>query len=135
MDELTPKELFLQSVKRCIASEEFLPAFYQRFLGESEEIRAKFRYTDFKKQNDMLRRSLELCAGATSGETAALAEINERATTHDRDHLNIEPRFYDIWQTAIIATAKEFDSEWSDETEAAWHRILGFAVKHMIRKY
>ncbi len=59
----------------------------------------------------MLSRSLELCAGATSGKPEALAEMHRRATSHDRDHLNIEPRFYDSWMETIIATAKDFDEE------------------------
>lgn len=83
----------------------------------------------------MLRRSLEMCATATQGEAEALYELNERATTHDRHHLNIEPRFYDIWLETIIATAREFDDQWTDAIEAAWRRILGHVVQHMIRKY
>ena len=135
MDELTPRELFLQSVKRCVGNEAFIPAFYERFLGSSEEIKEKFRFTDFDKQNKMLSRSLELCAGAAAGEPESLAEITERATTHDRNHLNIEPRFYDAWLDAIVATASDFDDEWTDSIEAAWRNILGHVVQRMIRKY
>ena len=135
MDELTPKEVFLQSVGRCVASEAFIPAFYKRFLGSSEEIRHKFRFTDFEKQNKMLARSLELCAGATAGEPEALAEINERATTHDRYHWNIEPRMYDMWLESIIETARDFDDQWTDAVEAAWRTILGHVVQRMVRKY
>jgi hypothetical protein len=44
----------------------------------------------------MLRRSLKLSAGATEGESAALAELKERAETHDRNHLDIKPELYDL---------------------------------------
>ncbi|QDS98679.1 globin [Adhaeretor mobilis] len=135
MDEPTPKELFLQSVSRCVGIEAFIPSFYDRFLASSEEIRAKFRFTDFEKQNKMLARSLELCACATAGEAESLAEINERATTHNRDHMNIEPRLYDTWLDSIVETASEFDDEWTDAIEAAWRRILGHVVQRMVRKY
>ena len=135
MDEPTPKELFLQSVSRCVNKDAFIPAFYERFLGASAEIRDKFRSTDFDKQNKMLARSLELCAGATAGEAKSLAEINERAMTHDRNHLNIEPRLYDIWLETIVGTARDFDDQWSDSVESAWRKILGHVVNHMIRKY
>lgn len=131
----TPRELFLQSVQRCTASAGFIPSFYERFLAISDEIRSKFLFTKFEKQNEMLRRSLELCAGATAGEPDSLAEINERAETHDRHHLNIDAHLYEYWLEAIIETAQEFDQEWSDEVELAWRRILGFAVQHMTRKY
>ncbi|QDT04476.1 hypothetical protein K227x_28670 [Rubripirellula lacrimiformis] len=135
MDEPTPKELFLKSTERCLANEAFIPAFYDRFINTSDEIRRKFRFTDFEKQNKMLRRSLELCAGATTGEADSLAEMNMRAKTHDRDHLNIAPRLYDLWFESIITTASEFDDQWDDKIEAAWRRILGHVVQHMIRKY
>jgi len=135
MEELTPKDLFLQSVGRCVANELFLPEFYSRFVGASEEIQARFRFTDFDQQYVMLRRSLELCAGATSGDPESMREINERAVTHDRDHLNIKPEFYDIWLETIIDTARIHDSQWNEAVEAAWQRILGHVVKHMLRKY
>lgn len=60
MDKLTPKEQFLQSVDRCAACGGFIPAFYERFLSTSEEVRKKFEHTDFKNQNKMLLRSLRL---------------------------------------------------------------------------
>jgi hemoglobin-like flavoprotein len=135
MDEPTPKDLFLQSVNRCVGNEAFFRAFYERFLGSSEEIKDKFRFTDFDKQNKMLARSLKLCAGATAGEAESLAEITERATTHDRNHLDIEPRLYDVWLEAIVAAASEFDDEWTDSIEAAWRKILGHVVQRMIRQY
>ena len=135
MDEPTPKDLFLRSVRRCVGNDAFIPAFYERFLGSSDEIREKFLFTNFDKQNEMLARSLELCAGATAGETESLAEISERATTHDRNHLNIEPPLYDIWLETIIETASEFDDQWTESTEAAWRRILGHVIHHMIREY
>ncbi len=135
MDEPTPKDLFLESVGRCTASEAFIPAFYECFLNSSDEVKHKFRFTDFEKQNKMLLRSLQLCAGATSGDPEALREINQRATTHDRDHLNIDPKLYDLWLNALIATARDFDDQWDDIVEAAWHRILGHVVQLMVRKY
>ena len=135
MNELSRKDLFLQSVNRCVGNEEFIPAFYERFLGSSEEIKDKFRSTNFDRQNKMLARSLELCAGATAGEAKSLAEITERATTHDREHLDIEPRLYDVWLETIVATASDFDDAWTDSVETAWRTILGHVVQRMIRKY
>lgn len=135
MDEPILRSLFLQSVNRCLDCEEFLPAFYERFLGASDEIRSKFRFTDFNRQHRMLRRSLELCAGALSNKPEALCEIHERAATHDRDHLNIEPWHYDAWLEAMIGTACDVDDQWSEAVEAEWRKVLGHVVQHMIRRY
>ena len=133
--DASPKDRFLQSLDRCSHNEGFIPAFYDRFLSASEEIRDKFRHADFEKQNRMLLRSLTLAAGATSGEPESLREIRERAETHDRHHLNIEPRLYDIWLISVIEVAAEFDTEWNDSIEEAWNTILGHVIQHMIKYY
>lgn len=135
MDDTSPKDLFLQSLERCVASDAFVNSFYERFMGKSEEVRAKFRFTDFKKQNAMLKHSLELCAGATVGDPEALRELNERAITHDRHHWNIDAKLYALWLEAIIETASDFDEQWNDAIGSSWRRILGHAIQHMIRKY
>ena len=109
MNELTdfpsPKDCFLESVNRCAGCAGFLPAFYHRFLSSSHEVREKFQDTDFEQQNRMLLRSLRLSAGATAGRPESLRELRDRAETHDRHHLNIEPRLYDLWLKSIIDTA------------------------------
>ncbi len=119
MDEPTPKELFLQSLSRCTAAENFIPSFYDRFLNSSDDVREKSQHTDFERQNRMLLRSLKLAAAATSGDPEGLRELRERAETHDRYHLNIEPKFYYLWRSAIIDTASETDALWNDATNNA----------------
>ena len=56
-EEPAPKDLFLDSLNRCAASDNFIPAFYDRFLASSDEVQAKFEDTDFTVQNRMLLRS------------------------------------------------------------------------------
>jgi hemoglobin-like flavoprotein len=132
---LSHRDCFLQSLNRCSQNEQFIPAFYDRFLSTSEDIRDRFKDTDFEKQNQMLLRSLKLAAGATAGDQESLREIHERAVTHDRHHLNIEPRLYDAWLHSVIAAASEFDEQWDALVEESWDTILGYVVKHMIRYY
>ena len=135
MNEPSQRDIFLLSVERCTASSNFFPSFYERFMGASDEVKNKFKYTDFEIQNKMLRRSLELSAGAISGDRESLTEIRNRSETHDRYHLDIKPRLYDIWLNAIIETASEYDDKWDDSVEAAWRKILGHVVKRMTRDY
>lgn len=129
------KDVFLDSLERCLESEAFIPQFYDRFLSSSDEIRNKFRYTDFEKQNKMLAASLRLVAAATQGNQEGLHELNARAETHDRYHLNIKPELYDVWMVTVIDTARDFDRQWTGDVESAWHQILQYAVDKMIRKY
>lgn len=135
MDKLTPKKLFMESLDRCAASEDFIPAFYNRFLISSELVRSKFKDTNFPRQNKALLRSLRLAAEATDGRPFALKEIQERAVTHDRHHLDIEPGLYVNWLAAVIETAAEFDDQWSESIERAWREILGHVIHHMTKHY
>jgi hemoglobin-like flavoprotein len=135
MEQITHKEHFLASLERCTSNEDFIPSFYDRFLSSNEEIRRKFDRVDFDHQNQMLLRSLQLAAGATSGDPESLKEIQTRGESHDRRHLNIELCHYEHWLESVIETAKEFDAEWANPIEESWRSILGFVIKHMIKMY
>lgn len=134
-DEPTHREVFLESLERCVASREFFASFYERFLATSEEVRAKFRNTDFERQNAMLLGSLRLAAGAADGQSAALRELRERAESHDRHHLDIQPRLYDLWLDSILDTARRSDGHWSETIERAWRIVLGHVINHLARHY
>lgn len=135
MAEPTARDIFLASLDRCSAKADFIPGFYKRFLQSSEEIRAKFRFTDFEKQNAMLVESLRVSAGATEGSPEALQELKSRAHSHNRDHLDIKPELYHFWLDAAIATAEEFDENWTEEVATAWNKILGFVIEYIKKRY
>jgi len=135
MGDASPKDLFLQSLTRCAQDQKFLHAFYERFMASSDEVRRKFKRTNFAKQHQMLLQSLRLAAGATAGEPQALSEIHERAETHNHENLDIAPHLYDFWRDALIETATEFDAEWNEEVAEAWTRLLSFIIKQMTKHY
>ncbi len=135
MDKRTPKEIFLASLLRCLKAGDFIGAFYERFLASSDVIAAKFAKTDMAKQRTMLAATLKLTAGATEGEPAALKELRARAETHNRDHLNIRPEYYDYWRAALIETAIDYDPDWDVRTHVIWNRILTDVIHHMIKHY
>lgn len=134
-DEIMPKDLFLQSLDRCSASEGFIPTFYEKFMASSDEVREKFAQTSFEQQNKMLLRSLRLAAGATNGEMKSLVELRERAESHDRHHLDIRPELYDLWLSALLDAACEYDEQWDASIENAWKSVLGFVIHRMTAKY
>lgn len=131
----SPRDCFLKSLSRCTQNDDFIPVFYNHFLSTSDEIREKFKNTDFEKQNQMLLRSLRLAAGATTGEVESLREMRERAETHDRHHLNIEPHLYDDWLASVIKAASECDPEWDASIDEGWRKVLGHVIKHMTKYY
>ncbi|REK22189.1 MAG: globin [Planctomycetota bacterium] len=135
MTTLGSREIFTASLARCVTSDAFVATFYRRFLASSDEVRAKFQHTDFAVQHRMLLRSLELIAAATAGDVEGLAELNARAESHDRHHLNIKRPLYELWLDALLETAREFDPEWDDSIEVAWRSVLGHAIDYMVRRY
>lgn len=132
--EAGPKDLFLASLARCVQGG-FADRFYERFLATSPDVRDKFASTNFERQKPRLVRSLELIAAATEGRPTGLRELHERAETHSRRNLNIQPELYDLWLDAAISTAAETDPTWSPTLEAAWRQILGVAIWHMVKEY
>ena len=134
-EQATPKQTFIDSLERCKADESFIPSFYERFLECSDEIKFKFRLTNFEKQNEMLLHSLELSADATLGKPKALEEIHLRGVSHDREHLDIKPELYEFWLDSLIETAKRIDEQWDDDVEASWRSILGHVITVMVRMY
>ena len=129
MEAVTVNELFLESLERCTRSKKFIPAFYSRFLSASDDISDKFRHTDFERQNRML------AALAVDGQPDGLRDIRERAVSHSRQHLNIEPYLYNYWRSALIETSRQFDDQWDDDIEEAWLTILEHVINQMIKHY
>lgn len=133
--DVTPKEQFVASLQRCSADNKFIPAFYQRFMASSEDIRVRFRFTSFERQNTLLLKSLELAAAAIDDDPQALADLKARSETHNRHHLNVKPEQYDLWLEALVATAAEFDDAWTPAVEKGWRTVLGFVIRRMIAAY
>lgn len=129
------RTLFLESLERCARNDDYIHTFYTRFIESSDEVRHHFRLTDMKKQEGMLIQSLRLCAGAINGDREALSELADRARTHDRHHLNIEPHLYTYWQDTLMAVTSEFDPQWNKATESAWQTTLEHVVNRMVDKY
>ena len=131
MDDQEPQEVFRRSLARCRKDEQFADKFYQRFIASSEEIRAKFATTDFSVQKTRLLESLTLAADVIDGDSAAMRHLHERAESHNRRGLDIQPHLYDLWLDSLISTAKECDSSFESDTESAWRSVLGHIIGYM----
>jgi hemoglobin-like flavoprotein len=129
------KDVFLKSLERCGKSSGFLSDFYARFIGMSPTVRAKFGGINLELQAAKLFTSLRILGSAVSGENEGLKELAVRAETHSRQHLNITPDMYELWQEAMLISASEHDPEWNDEIEFAWEHSLEIVVNYMIKRY
>lgn len=133
--DVTPRQVFLDSLERCVRAEGFADKFYERFLASSEDVRLKFRNTNFDRQKAMIVRSLELCAKAIDGDREGLSELKARSETHDRYHLNIKAPLYDLWLESLLQAAAETDPEWSQAVEEVWRTTLHHVINRMVSAY
>ena len=118
--------IFNDSLDRCIASPRFLRAFYDRFIGGSEEVAAKFRGTDMKRQRRALKASLYTAMLAADGNRPALKQLE---WLRDRHHgLEIEDEHYELWQSCLLAAVRECGGDFDVRVEGAWRDVLQVAI-------
>jgi hemoglobin-like flavoprotein len=132
-----PVEAFLASLKRCLAVPGFMDAFYERFVGSSEEVREKFEGTDMKRQARAVADSLYVVANAVQGEenSPARAELPRIAARHSRSDRDIRPGLYDLWIDCLVETVRAHDPRFDPALERAWREVLAFGADYMRQRY
>lgn len=130
-------EVFRASLKRCLEKPDFLLDFYGTFMASSDEIRDKFRNTDFKKQTEVLADSLWAMAVAAQGEpgSPALRDLPRLAERHSRRDLDVRPELYDDWLDSLVATARRHDPMFSPEIADAWRATLAVGIEILRSQY
>ncbi len=123
MDEKT-LELFNDSFEKCLAKEGFLPRFYELFLASSAEIREKFINTDIQRQCRILKKSLYVLTMASVGTEEAHNELIRLGNSHGVQGMNIPEYMYDLWLDCLMQTVREFQNDWTSETETSWREML-----------
>ena len=126
-------ESFVASLKRCLAAPDFLLDFYGLFMASSDEVREKFKNTDFKLQTRVLADSLWVMAVAAQGSrgSPAWGDLPRLAERHDRNNLDVRPELYDTWLDCLIEAARRHDAQFTPETEAAWRQTLAVGIDYM----
>jgi hemoglobin-like flavoprotein len=126
---------FEASIGRCLASGDFIQAFYERFLSSSPEVARRFEHTDFAKQRTVLKNSLYSMAIFALGVPQAQAHLELIAERHSRRGLDISPSLYTLWLETLVRTAREFDPEFNAQVELAWRGLLGAGIARMVEVY
>jgi len=124
-------DTFQASVQRCLESPSFIKDFYERFTGTSEEIRAKFRTTDFERQHRAMADSLQVMAVAVQGGPDNLARHAMKRLAVRHKEMEISPAMYDVWLDCMLQTARAHDRQFSDAVERAWRATLAPAIEYM----
>lgn len=123
------------SYERCCQAPDFLQTFYQHFLATCPEAVPRFAGTDFDTQTKLLRHAIGLLLifpNQPNKEPNVMSRLAER---HSRRDLNIEPALYGPFVTALLATVKQFDGQFSPTVDAAWRETIAPGVDYMKSKH
>ena len=124
-----------ERVKKIVKNDRsFFDAFYDRFTQSSPEVAEQFKHTDMQKQKKVLEKSFYslLIFYATNNANDYLEEI---AIQHSKSVLDINPGLYDLWLESLIDTVKEYDYDFTPETELSWRLVLSVGITYMKFKY
>jgi hemoglobin-like flavoprotein len=137
MPAVNPIESFRASLKRCLNAPDFLLDFYGLFMASSDEVREKFKGTDFKRQTRVLADSLWAMSVAAQGQegSPAWGSLPDLARRHSRTELDIRPGLYDNWLECLIEAARKHDPEFSLEIETAWRETLSVGIEYLRSRY
>lgn len=124
-----------KSLKRCLTKPEFLDIFYEKFLGSSDEIKAKFINTRFPNQKIMLKASLHIMVMLAQGSLKDTEQLQNLADKHSKGKLNIHPEFYQLWLDSMLYAVKVVDPEYSDVIFQAWKVTLQPGIDFFTSKY
>ena len=129
----TTRRVFHDSLGRCNANPIFLDRFYELFLATSPKVREKFAHTDFTRQKEALRASLQAMLAAAAGDSERpLSRLAERHSSRD---LNIGAELYDLWLDSLLAAVKECDADFSPEVEQAWEEVMMVGIGFLLSRY
>jgi len=123
------------SLDRCTARPGFLDRFYELFLASADEVREKFKNTNFDRQKEALRMSLYMMMTAHDWSVECDGHLEEIAERHSRHDLDIAPHLYDLWLVCLLRAVSEFDPGYDANVAAAWRAALGPGIQLMKSRY
>ena len=133
---ITTAELFNDSYQRCLAKEDFIDRFYDKYIASSEIVAQKFAHADMKKQKLMLEASLHLLMALKAVAPGdAKAHFKKLGAVHSRKQHDIAPELYDLWLACLIDAVKECDEKYDSDIDAAWRETLSGGIKIMQSMY
>lgn len=129
-------ELFNDSLARCLRGDRLFQHFYDAFLASSEEVRAKFRHTDFRKQIRVLKSSFYMLVEYLAlGWPECEAYLERIAAAHSKRERDVAPHLYDLWLECLLQAVKECDEQYSPQVDAAWRYVMGAGINFLKARY
>lgn len=121
--------IFHESLNRASGSGHLTDVFYDGFIASSIDIEKIFKDSDMGRLKRKLQSSLHMMTMLADGIPGTEMYMGHLAKVHDRYH--IPPEFFEIWLDVLIDAVKQFDTEFDDEVEAAWRKVIGKGIEIM----
>lgn len=129
-------ELFNDSLARCLRGGRLFERFYELFLASSDEVREKFRDTDFRRQRRMLQTSFYMLVEYMAlGWPECEAYLERIAAAHGRRGRDVAPHLYDLWLDCLLRAVKECDERYSAQIDAAWRHVMDAGILFLKSRY
>ncbi|MDH3282965.1 MAG: globin [Gammaproteobacteria bacterium] len=128
-------EIFAASFTRAVGdtgyNDKFIQRFYDVFMGKSHDIARLFKNTNMAAQKTMLHDSLHYLLEyyRTGVPNVHLRNIRK---VHGEGGANIPRRFYELWLDSLLEAVRDNDSQFDDDVERAWRRVMAPGIAYMI---
>jgi truncated hemoglobin YjbI len=126
---------FNDSHDRCMRDPAFTERFYEILVASSEEVREKFRDTDFKKQRRMIRASFLLAMLMADSKPEGRVHFERMAALHGRRDRDIPPHLYTHWLDSLVEAVRRTDPDFSPRVERVWREMMAPGIQFMKDRY
>lgn len=127
----TATTLTRASFERCAESPEFIPAFYGNLFAALPEAEPMFADTVLAKQHKLIAHAIKILLIIPDPPPPEPTLLTRLAKKHGQAELAIDPAWYPVFLDCLVATASQFDSEFTPELEAAWREALQPGMDYM----
>ena len=124
-----------ESYSRCCVNPTFFDRFYQTFLSSYPAIAPMFANTEMAKQKQLLRQGISMMFMHLGGNGVGTTALDRIGESHNRNHLNVNPKWYDFWIESLVTTVKACDEKMTPALEAEWRKTLRTGVDRITSFY
>lgn len=120
---------FRESLARVASQTGFFDSFYDRFMGQSEEITAIFVNRDMAQLKHKLKETLQILADTAEGRPGFGLYVEMLGRIHQR--LNVTRAHFDMWREALLDTIAVYDEQYNLRVRLAWQRVIDSVIDQL----
>jgi hemoglobin-like flavoprotein len=113
-----------RSFARCFLEEDLILRFLNIIVESHPEIAPHFKNTDFVQIKLLLRQGVNCVIMYAEGVFAGEFCLEELRISHNRKHMNINPKYYPYWIQSLIQAISELDPQYTPELGELWREVV-----------